>query len=241
MGKTVKTVFTAIIAVVVLLMLATYIIEEFIGIVKYTPAVPSAPARPGIVADIARGETRNLVFGGYTWRVLDMQEDCALVITEGVIEMRPYHIWERDARATWETCTLRVYLNDYFYREFSAQEQAIIRETLNTNTDNQWYGTNGGSSTSDKVFLLSLDEAVKYFGDSGQLDNSRPDGVYWLDDQYNSERAATINEQSIGWWLRSPGACPDEAVYVGRHGGFFICGGPVQTAQGVRPALWIGL
>ena len=224
MGKTVKTVLTAIIAVVVLLMLATYIYEEFIGIVMYTftPAVPAAPAKPAIIADIARGETRNLVFGGYTWRVLDVQGDSALLITESIIERRPYHMWERDSHVTWEICTLRTYLNSMFYMGFDVQEQAIIRETENTNAGNPWHGTDGGSVTTDRVFLLSLEEAEQYF-------------------QNNSERIANINEQSFWWWLRSPGANPDDAVMIDRDGSIVFAGDHVRATQGMRPALWIEL
>ena len=62
------------------------------------------------------------------------------------------------------------------------------------NKDNQWQGTKGGNTTADKVFLLSLEEVVKCFGDSGDLKNKRKvnaHGVeceygYYTSDQYNS-------------------------------------------------------
>ena len=69
-----------------------------------------------------------------------------------------------------------------------------------TNDDNPWYGTRGGNTTTDKIFLLSLEEVVKFFGDSGDLKNRK--GWYWengnfvlkdgqgyaINDQYNSTR-----------------------------------------------------
>ena len=30
-------------------------------------------------------------FGGYTWRILDIQNNMALIITENIIEQRAYH------------------------------------------------------------------------------------------------------------------------------------------------------
>jgi len=41
-------------------------------------------------------------FGPYDWRVLGVQEDKALLITEGIIEERAYN--EEDHSVTWETC-----------------------------------------------------------------------------------------------------------------------------------------
>ena len=32
-----------------------------------------------------------LSFGSYNWRVLDIQNNTALIITEEIIEQRPYH------------------------------------------------------------------------------------------------------------------------------------------------------
>jgi hypothetical protein len=40
-------------------------------------------------------------FGEYNWRVLDVQGDKALIITEDVVELRPYH--EQYVEVTWET------------------------------------------------------------------------------------------------------------------------------------------
>ena len=33
-------------------------------------------------------------------------------------------------------------------------DQARIVEVINKNSDNQWYGTDGGCDTNDKIFLL---------------------------------------------------------------------------------------
>lgn len=41
----------------------------------------------------------SLSFGGYNWRVLDIQNNTALIITEDIIEQRPYHDAYKDI--TW--------------------------------------------------------------------------------------------------------------------------------------------
>ena len=192
--------------------------------------------KPEIVVKILQGETRNLQFGDYLWRVLDLQDGEALLLTEDIVEQRSYNSISTDV--TWETCTLRTYLNDEFYRNFSAQEQSMILEIQNVNADNPWYGTSGGNDTKDKVFLLSIEEVVKYFGDSGQLKNRIE---YFIDDQYNDARAAEYNGKTAWWWLRSPGDTTDYAAGVIGDGYVYVSGGRVRAGGGVRPALWLNL
>jgi hypothetical protein len=114
------------------------------------------------------------------------------------LEKRRYN--EKWANITWENCTLSEYLNNEFYNKFSKSDMARIIEETNKNPDNQWYETKGGDDTRDKIFLSSLDEVVKYFGDSGDLKNRKgwnwEDGEfvskdrkgYYINDQYNDKR-----------------------------------------------------
>ena len=175
-------------------------------------------------------------FGGHTWLVLDVQSDRMLIITEGIVRQQRHH--PDSARVTWETSLVRRYLNTVFYNSFSAQDRAQIHETTLTTADNPWFGTAGGNDTVDKVFLLSLDELVKYFGDSGQLaDRNHPNnGRLGFSDRYNSERAP---RDAGWWWLRSPGntAFSVAALYGGH---VYVSGLPAQTGRGgLRPALWL--
>ncbi len=117
-------------------------------------------------------------FGDYSWIVLEKTDDTMLIITEDIIEERAYN--EEYEGTTWEDCTLRKYLNGTFYNSFSEEEQLMIAETAVTNPDNSKYGTDGGNDTTDKIFLLSLEEAEEYMTED--------------------ERTA-----SSWWWLRSPG------------------------------------
>ena len=180
-------------------------------------------------------------FGANDWRVLEIKDGRALLLSDGILtETNAYNGSYTDV--TWETCTLREYLNGEFYNSFSADEKARISETGLTNDNNQWYGTSGGAATVDKIFLLNLEEVVKYFGDSGQLMN-RPDNTEDIDDQYNSARIAHNDEGAASWhWLRSPGANSSSAAVVFHNGKVNVIGNDVHFNRGgVRPALWIYL
>jgi len=43
-----------------------------------------------------------IIFGNYKWRVLDIKDDRALIITENIIELRWYH--NDFVHTTWEIC-----------------------------------------------------------------------------------------------------------------------------------------
>ena len=190
--------------------------------------------------EIVQGKKRNVQFGGYNWRVLDVQGDRALLLTEDIIEKRCYNT--ELTGVTWETCTLRKYLNGEFFRKFNSQEQARIIEVNNVNKNNQWFGTEGGNNTKDKIFLLSIEETVKYFGDSGQLKNKNPKSKYDIDDEYNKDRIAKYENEELWWWLRSPGLSSDGAASVNYYGSLDLFGSFVYSVEvGVRPALWLNL
>ena len=196
-------------------------------------------------------------FGGRAWRVLDVQNGKALILSEKILENRVYDDYNftepwvdctlRDYRdynftSTWADCTLRDYLNGAFFNEFSSHDKARIAETRITTNNNPWYGRKGGNATNDRIFLLSLEEVAQYFGDSEQLKN-RPGRAYSIDDQYNSARVAT-DEAGMAWywWLRSPGNLSCYTAMVHPHGDVFLSGMYVLVDDfGVRPALWLNL
>ena len=180
-------------------------------------------------------------FGDYDWRVLDVQNDKALLLSEKVIEKRTYH--SSMVNITWEKCELRRYLNGEFYNKFNANEKGGIAETNVKTSNNPWYGTAGGSDTKDKIFLLSIEEVVKHFGDSGQLRSKSPNSKWWIDDQYNSARIAKDSSETVSWWwLRSPGNISTSAAHVLEGGYVHIKGDYAHfLSGGVRPVLWLNL
>ena len=187
----------------------------------------------------------NIQFGGYDWRVLDVRGNRVLILSEHVISVLQYHTTSRYP-VTWEDSDIRRYLNSNFFGRLSPQDQGRIAVTEVVNNDNQWFGTSGGNNTIDRVFLLSVEEVVRYFGDSGQLAN-RPEYVGILD-EYSSARVATnLFGLESAWWLRSPGAYPNYASQVNAFGEIGMRGRTVHASMifsrfgvnGVRPALWL--
>ena len=191
-------------------------------------------------------------FGNYDWRVLDIQNGMALIITEYIIDHRSYHNVYKDI--TWADCSLRKYLNGEFYDKFTEVDKSRIIPVLNKNSDNEWYGSKGGEDTEDRIFLLSIEEAVcKYFVDScSKLRNPGKNQRYWFErkDQNNSKRIARIEGKGIWWWwLRSPGRVGIKAVYIHGDGNIGIQGNNILKGNisdgwctgGVRPSLWLKL
>jgi len=204
----------------------------------------------GAIAAPEVGDT--IPFGDWDWRVLDVQDGRILIITESVIEKRPYNL--EPAHVKWETCALRRYLNGEFLQKFTEDEQSRIAETSIRNPDNIWFETNGGNDTTDKVFLLSLEEVDGYFGDSGDYQNKRrkkyegqypdgkwvpSDGGYAFSNANDSDRIAKHDGQSPWWWLRSTGDSFNGASVNGDGSVFVYGGSALYDTGGVRPVLWL--
>ncbi len=192
-------------------------------------------------------------FGKYQWQILDLQDGKALLVSERILEHRPYHDAYIDI--TWAESSMRKYLNSDFYDQFTKEEKECILLTNNQNLDNQWYGTNGGEDTQDYFFLLSLDEVCTYFGDSrSKLYQKGKNQRYWFErkDENNDKRIARVlgKEGAWWWWLRSPGRIGVKAVYIfGTDGNIGIQGNNILKGNlsdgwctgGMRPALWVKL
>jgi len=188
-----------------------------------------------------------ITFGEYKWRILDIQNERALLLSEKIIKNRSFH--STLSHNKWAKCQLREYLNGIniyrgkgFYDTFSIKDKARIVKTEVFTGKNPWFGTKGSGYTTDWVFTLSIEEVIRYFGDSGQLINKNSDDR-WIDDIYNVNRATTdIVGEAIIWWLRSPGYNPGDITYVGETGKINVYGASVvNNSGGVRPALWVYL
>lgn len=197
-------------------------------------------------ADVKVGDT--IQFGSIggvpiSWQVLEAQDGKVLILSEKVLEMRLYH--ESTTDVTWETSSLRQYLNGDFYNNtFTDGEMEQICLTHISNNDNQYYKTDGGNDTEDKIFVLSLDEVIKHFGGESQ-----PNDNDSISDSNNEKRIAQHiiesentfgNNYGLGYWLRSPGYASLGAATVSYWGTVSYGGCDVGSMlQGVRPAMWI--
>ena len=184
----------------------------------------------------ANGEIEPLM-----WRVLAVESGRALLITDKLIDCVRYH--ETDTKVTWETCSLRRWMNNEFINKaFSSSEQMLIVTVTIPNQKSGIFGLKEGNSTSDKIFALSINEAKKYFHN----DNDRmaaPTGYAkkqgcWTRDIYS----LPTGEKPGWWWLRSPGYVSNLAAYVYAGGCIELHGLYVNILKvAVRPAFWLNL
>lgn len=182
------------------------------------------------------------------WLVLARDGDKALLISRYGLDAQPYN--KDHTSVTWETCTLRTWLNGTFYNKaFSSAEQAAILTTSVDNSKYQCYSgwnTSGGNNTQDKVFLLSYAEANQYFGvtyDNSSNTKSRVAPTAYAFAQGAGENSSYKTADGIDagwWWLRSPGYNQSRAADVFPVGSLFYI--DVNYASGsVRPALWVNI
>ena len=178
-------------------------------------------------------------FGGYDWRVLDKHKTAVLVVTEDIVEMRYYH--HADTTMTWDKSDLRDYLNSEFYDTFDDTDKSKIIAVTNKNRKNQIFGTSGGEDTKDNIFLLSLEEYVRYFCDdisAQQLADKDCDSLCEIK-HYSPIRKVKFGRKFSALWLRSPGCYDFHAVYVNANGCIKALGDRFNRVKGVRPALWL--
>lgn len=168
------------------------------------------------------------------WLVLAKEGTKILVISKEALDCKPYNT--SYTSVTWETCTLRKWLNnDFINAAFSADERTMIPTVTVSADKNPDYSTNPGNATQDQVFLLSITEVNKYFSSGSEIHCKPTD--------YAVANGARENDSgNCWWWLRSPGWVQDDAAYV-HSGGYVVESGYYVLCDhdAVRPALWIDL
>lgn len=208
--------------------------------------------------------------GGYNidpvkWRVLSNANGRLFLLSDQNLEVFQYHTEKEDV--TWETSTMRSWLNGYdasanmggssgtdytgdnfLNAAFSAGEQRAIATTTVVNDDNKDdnYSTDGegGNNTNDRIFLLSIDEALdlRYFpkGSNNRYATNTPyvaDGGR-LGTYMNGEDESYLDN----WWLRSPGRDNQYAAFIEQDGGDVFEGEWVNDkSSAVRPAFNLNL
>lgn len=165
------------------------------------------------------------------WQVLAVENGKMLIISARNLDNQAYN--ESMDAVTWETSGLRSWLNATFLQTvFSIEEQGMIAETELSNQDNPRYGTKGGNPTIDKVFLLSIEEAERYFAEA---DSRKAQNTAFAISRY------VYGSDDYGWWwLRSPGCFESFAVFVDENGHINEYGDG-YWGKAIRPVLWISL
>lgn len=201
-------------------------------------AADISQAKIGDVISIGKYEMDNNTSNGLddiSWLVIDENDSGILVISKYCIAKQE----TSSSYETWETSVAREWLNNEFYSNaFTTEEKNKIITSTIVNDDNADTGMDGGNDTSDKLFLLSIDEANKYFTSK---EDRKAYGTLYLQELVDED------EDSFGWWLRTPGkrfvTLSSEQIYqsyVGSNGYVYTegCTAAVYN-NGLRPAMWI--
>ena len=178
------------------------------------------------------------------WIILDMQDGKAFLISKYVVDCKPYTRRSNFVSVTWETSTMRRWLNsDFVKTAFDTTEQKSLVATTVDNSElqgNSVWGITGGNNTQDRIFLLSYAEANNYF-DSDKARLCQPTA-------YAKSQGVGVSfdgSDNCLWWLRSPGFTQYFVAYVRRDGSLdgslnnYTHAG--RSNAPVRPAMWINL
>ncbi len=150
------------------------------------------------------------------WIVLEKTDGKILVVSKYALDTKKFH--NSSESVTWETCSMRKWLNeDFVSRAFSEGEKEALSTVTLTNT---------GNATNDKVFLLSVTEAKKYFTTDEQRICA-------------PTKSAEVREnENASWTLRSSSEGGATADYVSNDGS--VKSRSVEAVMSfVRPAMWI--
>lgn len=199
------------------------------------------------------------------WRVLSVDGNEALLLADKSLDGMPFNDTPSTSykAVTWETCTVRSWLNGYGSKDnlagkdytnnnfinkaFSKEEENAILEKLIKTGDNPEHKTDGGNDTNDKLFLLSTQELIN------DLYGFTNNNVYGYKTNASNSRVAKntsyteskdLYESCIGdYWTRTPGAFAWHITMVNDEGAVGAWGGYLANYMvlSIRPALYINL
>ncbi|MBO4368050.1 MAG: hypothetical protein J5859_04990 [Clostridia bacterium] len=190
-------------------------------------------SRPGNIVTFGHYEQDNDPANGaepVEWIVLEKDGESVVLISRYGLEAIPYNtVW---IHITWETCSLREWLNgDFISMAFTQDEAGLLEERKVIADINSVYYTYPGRHTQDRVYLLSIREADLYFG----TDEERICVPTAYADARRSQHTGTDNSW---WWLRSPGYVENCAACIDRTGGINYVGRGVNLGYViVRPVI----
>ena len=187
------------------------------------------------------------------WRILKVENGKALLIAEEIIDNRPYNSTSETVDGyhgnNYAHSDIRKWLINEFYNTAfsSAEKNFIVATTLDNSAAPTDFNASGSyteyssESTTDKVFLLSKDEAntyaSKYFGTTG-TDYAYANGM--------TLGAGAGSGKGVYWLLRTAGNNTFQIYYVHMRWGKYVTyfnwsGEGVLWPMGVRPAIYLDL
>lgn len=187
------------------------------------------------------------------WIVIADSGDRLLLLSEKVLDKRVFN--DNYDATSWETSSVRKWLNeDFFNAAFNDEEKTIIEDYVTVPGD----VSAATAEVTDKVFLLSREEAEAYIGaEEGSAGNKLCSpvtphainaGVWYITDEYYSLfgfKDKGFSDEMIGcgnWWLRSNGKDETRIMDVGASGIIRTTGHEAASGHdGVRPAIYISI
>lgn len=174
------------------------------------------------------------------WLVADRQGDKLLLVSEYALSPGEFHNVYEDNN--WANSSMRAFLNEIYTDYINSYEKDLVLETSVNTMPNAEYGTPGGRTTEDYIFLLSAEEAELYFADNEarriqSTQAAARDGanVDIRDGVNNADR-----DNNTWWWLRTMGADGKKTAVVNTEGAIDYEGRHSTVATGgIRPAMWV--
>lgn len=116
-----------------------------------------------------------LVFGNYEqdgddtngaepieWVILGTDDKGVLLVSRYILDCRQYD--PSMASITWGSSDLRYWLNtDFLNTAFTLKEQQSILEITSEADKNEYYSTDAGNETNEKVFILSVKDVIDHY------------------------------------------------------------------------------
>jgi hypothetical protein len=112
-----------------------------------------------LASDFIKGKI--IEFGEYKWRILDVKDKKALIITDEIIGKSRLD----DKSSIWASSEIRKYLNGDFYNKFTNQDKSkiIIQNNRTKKISKKECSTDVCEYTDDHIFCLSYEEVYIYF------------------------------------------------------------------------------
>ena len=195
------------------------------------------------ISQVNVGET--IIFGTYLqdnlgkptgieWDVISINGNQALLLSKKCLDVYPYA--KVKIGKTWQFSDLRKWLNNEFINSaFSAKDQLAIMNNVITMSRNPRSNVDSGAVVSDKIFILSREEIIRYNLEKKTICQAT---------KYAISRGVYCGSETIDayWWLRTPGYTNESAMYITGGGRLDELGCAVNAAnKGVRPAIWVDL
>ena len=170
--------------------------EKYATIHEVVPEKPKFSAKVGDI--IKLGE-----WGGeeIEWLVINRKEGRLTLLSKYIIDSRPYDFKYRKG-VTWETSTIRSWLNsDFFDDAFTDNEKKIVMVSdVRAHVVSRFPNRPQGNNTCDRVYLLSVEECERYW----DLEDVRLS----IPTRFAVQRGVHVDRgtgTTAWWWLRSRG------------------------------------